>query len=136
MVMEVVERKTAELEGADLDWAVAIAEGWTPDRPKDGQLKKQWPGGVTQYIVVGENADMCATWHRYKPSSDWSQGGPLVAQNGKRIGLELRLAEVSASFLQSGMRIGYTASDVLIAACRAIVAAKLGDTVQIPSELA
>ncbi|WP_312799599.1 phage protein NinX family protein, partial [Pseudomonas sp.] len=78
----------------------------------------------------------CATWHRYKPSSDWSQGGPLVAQNGKRIGLELRLAEVSASFLQSGMRIGYTASDVLIAACRAIVAAKLGDTVQIPSELA
>lgn len=132
MVMEIVERKTAELTGAALDWAVAIAEGWTPDRPKDGQLKKQWPGGVTQYIVVGENADMCATWHRYKPSSDWSKGGPLIEKS--RIELTfLREQEWIAFTFDAEYEAGATP---LIAACRAIVAAKLGDTVQIPSELA
>lgn len=130
--MTMTTMKTADLIGPALDWAVGLAVAGKPiactgsvPRWKFTMLEASvWPGDI-------ELGDI----ERYQPSSVWSDGGPLIASNGKRIGLELRMAENSASFLQSGMRIGYTASDALIAACRAIVAAKLGDVVQVPAEL-
>ncbi len=139
MVMDMVERKTTELEGAALDWSVAIAEGWTPDRPKDGQLRKEWLGGVTHYIAVGEHAQ-CASWQRFSPSTDWSQGGPLIVKYGCDLTCIASANCWEAACWDNDMpvpdlhvREGETP---LIAACRSIVAAKLGDTVQIPSELA
>lgn len=128
---------TSELEGAALDWAVARAVGhavsvnsnipWgrtEPDGPAfvEHHVDEPWPGADSGVMP-------------WRPSTDWSQGGPLIRVRGARIGMELRMAEGSASFLQSGMRIGYTANDVLVAACRAIVAAHLGDSVQVPAEL-
>jgi Protein of unknown function (DUF2591) len=129
-----IEVKTGDLEGAALEWAVAIAEGWKPDIPRDGQLKKEWPGGVTQYIVVGENAEMCATWHRYRPSTNWTHGGPLLEKHG----ISLTDRRKSDGNWYADIHAGQcmTGSTPLEASCRAIVAAKLGDIVQIPSELA
>lgn len=118
---QMIEVKTVELSGPALDWAVAEAIG---------AVRK--PGHVIEF------PDECPIpWIMglFRPSSDWRHGGQLIAEYGKSLGMELRISENSASFLQSGMRIGYTASTVLIAACRAIVAAKLGDTVAVPDEL-
>jgi hypothetical protein len=117
--------KVSELSGVVLDWAVAKA------------------AEVAVFVLDADNPD--GKWQTQRagyphgpwwPSQDWSQGGPLISDLGKRIGLELRISENSASFIQSGLRIGYTASNVLIAACRAIVAAKLGDEVDVPEDLA
>lgn len=118
---QMIEVKTAELGGAALDWAAAEAIG---------AVHK--PGHVIEF------PDECPfSWVMglFVPSSDWRHGGPLIAEYGKSIGMELRISENSASFLQSGMRVGYTASTVLIAACRAIVAARIGDTIAVPAEL-
>lgn len=108
-----IEVKTSELIGPALRYAVAVADGWDFSKEFDR-----------------------VTFNGFYPDTDWAQGGPLIAEHGKRIGLELRIAENSASYLQGGMRIGYTANTVLVASMRAIVAAHLGDTVQIPDELA
>lgn len=115
---QMIEVKTAELKGDLLDCLVATIEN-----PEEKIFHNS--GGYT------------LRWHNKPPkfSTDWAKGGPLIAKYGNSIGMELRISENSASFLQSGMRVGYTASTVLIAACRAIVAAKLGDTVAVPAEL-
>lgn len=109
--MEMVEVKASELIGAALDWAVAKAEGddhWTSDR----------------------NVDWFAWRMRnWKPSTDWSQGGPLIDKY--RVAFEDNLGDWFAC-IPGGMANGETH---LIASCRAIVAAKLGDTVQVPAEL-
>lgn len=137
--MSMIEVKTSELEGAALDWAVAKALNLT--------LRHQQRNGchAAGYHAVGkaygyiwydtQPNGYVGSLYGWNPSRCWKDGGPLIAEQGKRIGLELRISENSASFIQAGMRIGYIASDVLIAACRAIVGAKLGDTVQVPDEL-
>ena len=51
--------KTNELTGAPLDWAVAKCEG-EEVRLIKGQLETLW------------------TDNGYKPSTDWSQGGPII----------------------------------------------------------
>lgn len=137
--MEMITVKTADLIGPALDWAVAKALGI--------KLRHQERNGchAAGYHAVGDHYGYIwydtrpngyvGSQYGWNPSRCWKDCGRLIAGAGKTIGLELRIAEGSASFLQSGMRVGYTASDILIAACRAIVAAKLGDEVQVPAEL-
>jgi len=137
---QLIEVKTAELEGAALDWAVAKALEWTMARVPndiDGQNGGEVlaPPDISHDFKFPQRGAVPAGFFLHRWSSDWSRGGPLIAERGKSIGMELRISERSASFLQSGMRVGYTASSVLIAACRAIVAAKLGETVAVPAEL-
>ena len=99
--------KTSELEGAALDYAVAVATG-----------------------------EVAGGW--YSPSTNWSQGGPLVS---RRISILVDVfgdwyAEASEGMygrpLEEFDGQGPTA---LIAAMRAIVASEIGDTVDIPEEL-
>lgn len=110
--------KTSELEGAALDWAVAIAIGCRAVASGYGLC---WHSGDTK--VSATNA--------WKPSTDWIQGGPLI----EAYKLTLRTDEPSASFMQGGVCCGYMGRTVLIAACRAIVASKLGDAVDVPEGL-
>lgn len=100
--------KTSKLIGEQLDWAVAKAKGWSTHLPWD---------------------DRCV------PSTDWSQGGPIIereeiATRPTRFGWE---AVTEQSDYYSVCRLfGPTA---LIAAMRCYVASKLGDEVEIPEEL-
>lgn len=60
--------KTAELEGADLDMFVAKAEGYdvsVDNLPLVNPIKRIHISLDGKYI-----------W--FKPSTDWSQGGPLI----------------------------------------------------------
>lgn len=123
--------KTAELTGAALDWAVAEADGLRPFvRPKGIEVLFN---GVPRRVP-------------FSPSTDWSQGGPII----EREGIEINVRNWSPSpgcrlpgkyewsarlcFVRQteGKQFGPTP---LIAAMRCYVASKLGEEVEIPEEL-
>lgn len=118
--MTMIEVKTSELIGPALDWAVAKAEGdehWTSDR----------------------NIDWFAWRMRnWKPSTDWAQCGPLIEKYMIRTqyAADTEKRADAGCLAQTWRPYALAHGDtLLIAACRAIVAAELGDTVQVPKEL-
>lgn len=127
---EFVEVRTAELIGQALDWAVAMAEFWEADRPQDGQIRK---GDVYMLVgpfrLIGLGADKF-----YSPSTNWAQGGPLIDECD--VWLSDDEGACVASCPPHAGRFFVEGGTNLIAACRAIVAAKLGDVAQVPAELA
>lgn len=117
-----IEMKTAQLIGPALDWAVAKAEGYD-----EGWLLRQMnnPNPATRAIPAY--------------STDWGQGGPLIE---RLAGFQLKIWLESSPGTKCEAAIHDYKGDwivfgptPLIAAMRCLVAAKLGDTVQIPSEL-
>jgi hypothetical protein len=126
--------KTSELTGAAFNWAVAKCEGV----PNIHIVKK--PGKV---CIYGEIAGVDFP---YQPSTDWSQGGPIIERekftvmydddwkydptdpedNGERW-----MADNGDSYYNPTQ---YGATP-LIAAMRCYVASKLGDDINIPEEL-
>ncbi|WP_288080656.1 phage protein NinX family protein [Pseudomonas sp.] len=122
--MEMVEVKVSELSGAALDWAVAIAGAVTE---VDNGLRFRRDGRPTvggDFVIP------------YEPSVNWSQGGPLIEEH--RISLEDIgigwIASPRCCTTDKGSMEPQDSESLLIAACRAIVAAKLGETVSVPSE--
>ena len=115
--------KTSELVGAALDWAVAKALDYKPYLVDQGAGPDAWMtqvpwGGMA---VIGEDG--------WSPSTDWAQGGRLFQTY-----ISAMNDTGSGCWCHCGNNLG-EGETILIAACRAIVAAKLGDTVEIPTEL-
>ena len=98
---------TSELTGAALDWAVARCEGG-----------------------VGGN-QLLGAW--YAPSTNWSQGGPIIER--AHIGLWSEGYDWEAKINSSGQWLAEWDEYPLIAAMRCYVASKMGDEVEIPEEL-
>lgn len=133
---DMIEVKTAELAGPALDWAVAEAEGI-----QRFVMGNDWPGNsavddaadrdrVVICNLIGRLVVARGGWSdEWKPSASWAQGGPLIDKHRMSFwGGENYVYAVCAG----GEGYGLTH---LIAACRAIVAAKLGDTVRVPAAL-
>lgn len=138
---EFVEVKTAELIGAALDWAVAVAVG-----EKSPQIAT---GGGCCVVSHGH------TMHRFCPSSEWSHGGPLIER--ELIEVSPRWHNQHCSVNQDWKQRGYTKESgwhwaayvlgsenvdenheqeggtTLVAAMRCIVSSKLGAVVQLPA---
>ena len=112
--------KTNELTGDALDWAVAVCESddtvriYFDDDTGEKLHRDEWP--------VPE----------FSPSTDWAQGGPIIER--ERISL---VAMPDGSWQSQGrdLRPHFHNPTPLIAAMRAFVASKLGDTVDIPEGL-
>ena len=103
-----VEVKTAELTGPALDWAVAQVEGVACT-----------PHTIERF---------------YRPSTDWVQGGPLLSE--MKVDLTHGESTIYATICTEDCEYKEGRGPTeLIAICRAIVAAKLGDTVRVPPEL-
>lgn len=124
---KMIEVKTSELVGPALDWAVAKAEGHKVDI-----ADPEYGNGHRPFIIQG-------LMHiRFRPSTDWSQGGPLIqkyqmdfcCEHPETIGSAL--CDENGMYIDDRMTFGKTH---LIAACRALAWHKLGDTVQVPAEL-
>ncbi len=125
--------KTSELSGAALDWAVWTAAGGAAAYPHTASGKsflKLWKGNTSKYV---------------HPSTDWSQGGPIIER--ELISVWLAMDDIfkkdtwaaSYSFMD-GDRVcepeqEYWGPTPLIAAMRCYVASKLGEEVEIPEEL-
>ncbi|WP_404823273.1 phage protein NinX family protein [Pseudomonas capsici] len=122
-----IEVKTAELTGAALDWAVAQVDG-----VKTIMLQVRSSEHKKPFALAGSIALPLAAEEGYAPSICWHCGGPLV----DRFKIEIIRChdEVHAKVAGKTNAAGY-GDTVLVAACRAIVASKLGDTVQVPREL-
>lgn len=120
--------KAIELNGVALDWAVASAinlpieivgesfqSSWLEDRP-DGSRSR----------VFG----------RYRPSKDWGHAGPIIENLSVALAYPRQINKnqwEAQCWDNHSFANGETA---LIAACRAMVASRLGDEVEIPGELA
>lgn len=124
--------KTSELSGVALDWAVAKSVG------KNLEISNGRIGNFVDNWLPNANSDFVA----WAPSIKWSQGGPLIDrfdvyfdrypldQPGfvvARIGMDYQAGSNYFNNPSSPNR--------LIAACRAIVADKLGHEVDVPEEL-
>ena len=107
--------KTSELTDAALDWAVCLALGRTDMRidPDDGEM------------LASDDFDY---------STEWSHGGPIIDREGLCL---IKTGTVwqcttNGNELHSHAKEGPTP---LIAAMRCYVASKMGDTIDVPSDL-
>jgi len=131
---DMVEVKVSELIGPALDWAVGLAVAGKPiactgsvPRWKFTMLEASvWPGDI-------ELGDI----ERYQPSTVWGDGGPLLEKHCIEISIgdEEYWANRTCTSRYDDEPRRYAGDTMLIAACRAIVAAKFGDTVSVPKEL-
>ena len=136
-MQQMIDVKTAELEGSALDWAVAISEGHDPLMIPIQRNK--YVVGVTVVDGNGVGGFVC------QYSTNWSACGPLIdtrmidiTQCTGRAKTHKARAVMDSSFLDKmglRQRVSSSGPTALIAACRAIVAAKLGDVVSVPAEL-
>jgi hypothetical protein len=112
--------KTNELTGAALDWAAAKCEG----------VSVRWSAAHEQLLVEGY------PYMVWQPSTDWSQGGPIIEREWISVDRMGRAwtADISDSV---GGYIEHTESGPtpLIAALRCYVASKLDNEVDVPEEL-
>lgn len=120
--------KTSELAGVALDWAVAKASGALS--PLGNVVLK---GNIRLIIAVGLIEEPTVL---YEPSTDWSQGGPII----EREGICLKKGHSGwwiAKLLDVNDEEHFVtvAPTPLIAAMRCYVMSKLGDTVDIPEEV-
>lgn len=115
--------KTSKLIGPALDWAVAKCEGAYISKEDD---EPYWLEGIAVAPCFID---------KYHPSTDWSQGGPIIEQEGLSVwvfdDVTWRAENPFSSIIQN-VQEGPTP---LIAAMRCYVASKLGDEVEIPAEL-
>lgn len=138
--------KTSELTGAALDWAVGVAEGlqWQNDDPEVGlyhRLDHQYrndrlvPTALDYDIMDYYNLTL------YSPSTDWAQGGPIIEREGIDVrryewwGPSMKVVSWSAQLYGTETPRFQTGPTPLIAAMRCYVASKLGDDVDVPTEL-
>ena len=118
-----IHMKTNELTGAALDWAVAKCEGaasfgWTAEGTER-----------TALLCIDE------TWRKFKPSTDWAQGGPIIEKGQVSFVFDFTNGSWCARIYTKPIVISYDGPTPLIAAMRCYVASKLGDTIEIPEEL-
>ena len=114
--------EVAKATGITLNWMVAKCEGKVVNqrhRAYQGLIKGMW-GAI-----------------RYKPSTDWSQGGPIIGR--ERISLDQFKGHPCRAYLGTPVRYEHAMfapeGEPLIAAMRCYVASKLGERVEVPEDL-
>ncbi|POG01275.1 hypothetical protein BGP84_01290 [Pseudomonas putida] len=128
---DLIEVKTADLVGHALDWAVAQAEGL--------EVFLVGPQYNVPRRVFWKKRGQALEWDvLYNPHEDWALGGELIEKYAAMVrGFPNQMYQTLAiaRVRISGALAWRSGKTPLIALCRAIVAAKLGDTVQVPKEL-
>lgn len=111
--------KVTELEGVELDYWVAKACDYDPVRQKES-------AEGDRVLISRFEGGRVPLW-TFKPSRDWSQGGPIIEANRVSIGWYGRPYMWGAN-----MPIGqiYGAETPLVAAMRCFVASKFGEEVE------
>lgn len=115
--------KTAELEGAQLDYWVAKAEGH----------RVRLVGEIVVFYEGGDDSGLKERrGPQFSPSADWSDGGPII----EREKIELSYIDIDCWYARVNPYAAepygippYEGATPLIAAMRAYVASKFGDEV-------
>jgi hypothetical protein len=134
--------KTSELQGAALDWAVASCWKSLMKSPDGFYIATFGPLFSKGYRYP------CWRGKKFTPSTDWSQGGPIIEreevciwkssepEKGKWASAGPQWMELdveSAEF--EALPDPWHGPTPLIAAMRCYVASEIGDEVEIPDEL-
>lgn len=124
---DMIEVKTAELVGPALDWAVAQCEG----------VETCWRYGRELARIHDFHGSRLIEEIRpiYSPSTTWKQGGPLIDKHKVSIAYHNGPGCTPMACLHDTHPAFECGRTILIAACRAIVAAKLGKSVRVPRRL-
>jgi hypothetical protein len=143
--------KTSELTGAALDWAVTKcelvagtmtenAQDWKSGLPlyQHGHL---FGAGILQIGTLNQATGEPWVFHgpgcAFSPSTDWSQGGPIIER--ERIFVRPKTVGGWRCWIYDGkgegIKFDQHGPTPLIAAMRCYVASKLGDNIDIPEEL-
>lgn len=138
-----VEVKCGDLVGPALDWAVAHAtkiwewaHEWFPTMTLDPTFRGVSDNAPCGHVRIIARNPMRQESQDFCPSTDWAQGGRLIER--EQIELEWDGVDGKALWWKAThqdiaqFQMGETP---LIAACRAIVAAHLGEVVSVPTEL-
>lgn len=112
--MKMVTVKTSELSGVALDYATALALGKRPN------------------LFIFQQTGGLAKEHNY--STNWAQAGPIIERGNISLTGENSLHDFWTAVNQHGGHRQDGATP-LIAAMRCYVTSKLGDSVEVPSEL-
>lgn len=130
--MIMVKKRVADLEGAQLDWAVAVAAN--EPLSVDAWQAATRPGTVP-FVMIGLGS---VDKRVYYPSSSWCHGGPIIER--ERIDIEwwqdsndLSVGWDAVVHMSVTQRVRLDGPTPLIAAMRAFVASKLGDEVEVPA---
>lgn len=121
--------KTSDLIDAALDFAVALARDESV-RVERGRVRFALSQFTNDYDL-------------YSPSTDWSQGGPIIEreeictkrQAPASVGYEWNAWIWTKHTAKGGSNAGGSGPTPLVAAMRCYVASKLGDEIDIPKEL-
>ncbi|CAH0646709.1 MULTISPECIES: DUF2591 domain-containing protein [Pseudomonas] len=126
---DLIEVKAADLVGEALGWAVGMAEGLELEL-EPPHYNTSWRVFARHRYTVTEQAK------RFNPWEDWAVGGPLLQKHNVSLHCPQKDWDYWAAWItENGKDVAQGADFPLPAACRAIVAHKLGDTVQVPKEL-
>lgn len=154
---DMIEVKTADLIGLALNYAVGIADERELELPSTA-IGRQYVAWCDPFVVKQEGRPdfYDKTRRKWEPSTDWNHCGPLIEEydvelirfgeqawyerdpqwNQKPcVGAVIRRAPYDTVSGDIHIEECMTGETRLIAACRAIVRAKLGETVQIPAAL-
>lgn len=112
--------KTADLQGAALDYWVSRAEGSLAVNLKIGKAPT-----TGDRIVCIENDPSGFAWMVFAPSTDWKQGGPLIDKYGLTVE-----PYPPAWWANEPDETAVMGEDPLQAICRAVVRAAFGDEVE------
>ncbi|MGN2380202.1 DUF2591 domain-containing protein [Pseudomonas juntendi] len=126
---DLIEVKTADLIGEALGWAVGMADGLELEM-EPPHYNTSWRVFARHRYTVTEQAK------RFNPWEDWAVGGPLLQKHNVSLHCPQKDWDYWAAWItENGKDVAQVADLPLPAACRAIVANKLGDNVQVPKEL-
>ena len=136
----VLEVHVSELAGQALNWSVfcAIYKGMQPtinvveasEHKMPGAMKPLQVPGHVSLSYTGAYGVEC----RWNPQGDWDNGGPLIDKHVLQ--LKFYAAESPETAWRSETHDSWAEGPTpLIATCRAIVAAHLGEVVSVPAEL-
>ena len=113
--------KTCDLTGVALDWAVA--KGLRPDLVAFADYGSIFPWTKKfKVCFIGYGAS-------FEPSTNWTQGGPIIEREG------INLVKMHGHGWHADCGQVATGTTPLIAAMRCYVASKLGDEIEVPTEL-
>lgn len=126
---DLIEVKTADLAGETLGWAIGKAESLDvflapPQYGNPWRVFARYPASATKHTK------------RFNPWEDWALGGSMIERRMVSLHCPQSTDDVWAGWVITDKGEFCQAGDsALIAACRAIVASRLGDTVHVPKEL-
>lgn len=125
-----MKHKASELKGADLDRAVALAEGRRVV-PHPNREPREWTAyripAAAGWDTICDHPDEIDQTH-WSPSTKWEHGGPIIERERIALGDSYMGSEWEAT-VGDVTEYGTTA---LIAAMRAYVASKFGPEVELP----